>query len=175
MSPIEKPIDAAALLDEMRKFIARFVVMSEAQLTVVVLWAAHAHAIKAAHASGRLHVSSAEPESGKSLLLELLAEIVPGPMLCVRPSEAVLYRTIADEQPTLLIDEIDTIFGSAAGEHEGTRAVLNAGWRPGATVPRCVRVGNDWSSVRMATYAAVAGPASVSCPTPSRAARSPYG
>ncbi len=55
------------------------------------------------------------------------------------PSEAVVYRTIEDFQPTLLLDEIDAIFKERnADRHEGLRALLNSGNRRGATVPRCV-------------------------------------
>lgn len=36
-----------------------------------------------------------------------------------------------------MIDEVDTIFGPAAGDHEELRGVLNAGHRRGAVVHRC--------------------------------------
>jgi hypothetical protein len=43
--------------------------------------------------------------------------------------------------PTLLLDEVDAIFApKTADRHEGLRAILNAGHRHGATVPRCIGV-----------------------------------
>jgi hypothetical protein len=59
----------------------------------------------------------------------------------VLPSEAVAYRHIEFQQPTLLLDEVDTIFSPKTAErHEGLRALLNAGHRRGAKVPRCIGV-----------------------------------
>jgi hypothetical protein len=56
----------------------------------------------------------------------------------VQPTEAVLFRKIARDAPTLLLDEVDTIFkGPSTDRTEGLRAVLNSGYRRGATVDRC--------------------------------------
>jgi hypothetical protein len=48
-------------------------------------------------------------------------------------------RKIQADTPTLLLDEVDAIWGPKAKEHEGLRALLNAGYRRrGSMVPRCV-------------------------------------
>jgi uncharacterized protein DUF3631 len=50
---------------------------------------------------------------------------------------AVLFRKIAKDCPTLLLDEADAIFGPKASTgYEGLRAILNSGNRRGADVPR---------------------------------------
>ena len=54
-------------------------------------------------------------------------------------TEAVLYRKIEQDAPTLLLDEIDAIFTAKGDENkEALRALLNAGFERRATVPRCV-------------------------------------
>jgi hypothetical protein len=133
------PAALAALLDAVAALLSRYVVFrSTAQRTAVVLWIAHAHALKAFEVTPYLNVRSAEKRSGKTRLLETLAELVPRPWLTVQPTEAVLFRKIARDDPTLLLDEVDTIFkGPSTDRTEGLRAVLNSGYRRGATVDRC--------------------------------------
>src|SRR5262249_3025108 len=88
-----------------------------------------------------LNICSPEKRCGKTRLLECLQLLVPKPRPMIRPTEAVLFRTIDKEKPTLLLDEIDTIYTTDADERsEGLRAVLNAGFQAGAfaNVPRCI-------------------------------------
>src|SRR5207253_2536029 len=53
-------------------------------------------------------------------------------------SEAAMFRKIAKDAPTLLLDEIDAVFGSSSERTEPLRAILNSGNRRGVTVTRCV-------------------------------------
>ena len=62
---------------------------------------------------------------------------VPRPWTTVEPSEAVFYRRIAADPPTILLDEVDAIFNKKSEATEGLRACLNAGNQRGTTVPRC--------------------------------------
>ena len=49
------------------------------------------------------------------------------------------FRKINQDAPTLLLDEVDTIFSANGDENkEGLRALLNAGFVRGTMVPRCV-------------------------------------
>lgn len=134
--------DGAVLLGEAARFLARFVSFSStAQRDAVALWVVHAHAVEAADTSARLAVLSPEKRSGKTRLLELLELLCPNTMLAVLPSEAIIYRGLEERQVTILLDEADAIFGKAAKDYEGLRALLNAGYRRGAVVPRCVGQG----------------------------------
>jgi hypothetical protein len=135
----------AAVLDAVYAFIGRFVVFPDDHARVAVaLWAAHAHAPDASETTARLAFLSPEPESGKTRALETLELLVPNPVQSVNVSPAYLFRKIADEEmgpPTILFDEIDTIFGPKARDNEDLRGLLNAGYRRGAMVGRCVMVG----------------------------------
>jgi hypothetical protein len=71
----------------------------------------------------------------------------------VRPTEAVLFRTIDKKKPTLLLDEIDTIYTTDADDRsEGLRAVLNAGFQSGpfSYIPRCI--GKDHEPESFCTF-----------------------
>jgi hypothetical protein len=52
---------------------------------------------------------------------------------CHQRKPGLMFRKIGDEEGvTLLYDEIDTVFGPRAREHEELRGLLNAGHRRGA-------------------------------------------
>ncbi|WP_051324887.1 DUF3631 domain-containing protein [Candidatus Solirubrobacter pratensis] len=128
----------AVLLDEVSSEVGSYIALRPEQTTAVALWVLHAHAVEGAEVTPYLAITSAEKRSGKSLLLLTLQQLVPHAWYAIAPTEAVLYRKIARDRPTLLLDEVDTFFGRNAAQHEGVRALLNAGHRRGATVPRCV-------------------------------------
>jgi Protein of unknown function (DUF3631) len=125
---------SAVLLDDVCKFLRRFVVMSDIQTDASALWTAHTHAIEAAEATPYLAVTSAVKGSGKSRLREALELIVSKPLSSANMSDAALFRAIATMTPTLLLDEADAIF--KAREREDLRGLLNAGYRRGAVTYR---------------------------------------
>lgn len=106
----------------------------------VVLWTLHTHVFQSFYTTPRLSVRSREPGSGKTLVLEILEQLAPNPFLAVDITPGVLWRTLENSAPTILVDEADTIFGRAgsSSSHRYLRGILNAGYRRGATVPRCV-------------------------------------
>lgn len=135
-----RPTEGAALLDGLARFLRRYVVMEDAQIAAVALWIVHTHAIDAAESTPFLFIASAEKRSGKTRLLDVLELLVPRPFRAVTPSEAAVFRKIATDSPTLLLDEVDALWSSKR-DHEGLRALLNAGHRRGTTVPRVVGQG----------------------------------
>jgi hypothetical protein len=152
------PLDGAELLDELEAFLGRFVAFpSEAARVAVTLWAAHTHLVTAGENSPRLALLSPEPASGKTRTLEVLELLTPRPLHALSASPAAIFRTLEAEQATLLMDEVDAIFGRRRGADDGAedlRALLNAGHRKGATIPRCVGPRHDVA--KFPVYAAVA-------------------
>jgi hypothetical protein len=160
--------EGAAILTDVRAFIGRFVAFPEAHhLDAVTLWVAHTHMISEFYTTPRLAVVSTEPESGKTRVLEVMALLVPNPMLCFTPSTAAIFRKLDQEQTTLLIDETDTIFSFRGkdDQNEDLRALLNAGYRRGASIPRCT--GRNHEVTDFKVFAATAWPGSATCRTPS--------
>jgi uncharacterized protein DUF3631 len=134
-------LDGSEELGYARKYLGYFALWpSEAALDAAVLWAAHAHAKDAAgtlvfQASPRLLFQSAEPGSGKSYAMRLLARLCPAPAVFTEPSEAAVAHAIGKEHATLFLDECDVLFGR--GERKAAiRAVVNDGYSPDGTWAR---------------------------------------
>jgi hypothetical protein len=89
----------AAHLHQVEHYVRRFVVLSTDQLVALALWVAHTHAFGAATATPYLYVSSAEMESGKTRLLEVLRLLVAHPWFTGRTTAAALTRKIDKSRP----------------------------------------------------------------------------
>ena len=150
----------AVLLDDIERFYSRFVVYpGEHEKVAHVLWTAHTHRMDLWDSTPRLAFMSPEPGSGKSRALEVTAPLVPRALHAVNVTPSYLIRKIADEDgaPTLLYDEIDTVFGPKARDgNEDLRGVLNAGHRRGALSGRCKIVGKTVGTEDLPAYCAVA-------------------
>jgi hypothetical protein len=143
------------LVHAVMAFIRRYVVMSNEQLLVTALWVVHTYAIDSAEQTPYLAINSVEKACGKTRLLETLNLLCAKPWTTSSPSEATVYRNIEAKKPTMLLDEVDTIFSPrTADKYEGLRALLNNGNRRGAKVPRCVGPTNK--IVEFDTYCAKA-------------------
>ena len=153
----EKPEDGASLLNDVREFVGRFCAFPDEHcLAAVTLWAAHAHMVEHFFTTPRLTLLSPEPGSGKTRVLQVLDLLVPDSMFVFNASPAAIFRTLANTQVTLLFDEIDTIWGKRGGNdnHEDLRALLNAGYKKGMTIPRCT--GKSFDVEHFNVYSAVA-------------------
>jgi Protein of unknown function (DUF3631) len=127
---------SAVLLDDVRRFIRRFVVLDNAQADAITLWASHTHVFDAFTCTPYLAITSPEKRSGKTRLLEVLELLVRKPLPTANISDAALFRAIDSNKPTLLVDEVDGIFGSKSREREELRGLLCAGFRRGAVAHR---------------------------------------
>ena len=153
------PKDGAVLLDDVEKFLARFVAYPSAAARVATaLFVAHAHLIDRFESTPRLATLSPEAGSGKTRNLEVMEALVPRPVHAVNVTPAYLFRKVGDPAgpPTILFDEIDTVFGAKAKDNEDLRGLLNAGHRKGATAGRCVVRGRTIETEELPAYAAVA-------------------
>ncbi|MDX1878216.1 DUF3631 domain-containing protein [Mycolicibacterium sp. 141076] len=135
----------AELLNQVHTTITKYVAFpSEHHSVVVALWVLHTWVVNAFYVTPRLIWDSAEPGSGKTRGLELLALLCRAAKLTLSTTTAALYRRIAAAEdeglqpPTVLQDEADAIFGkTSTPQSEDLRALFNAGYRKGATVDRC--------------------------------------
>jgi hypothetical protein len=155
----EIAVPSHQLLDEVRTFIKRFCAFPDEHcLAAVTLWAAHAHMVEYFHTTPRLALISPEPASGKTRVLEVLDLIVPAPMFAFNASAPTVYRKLKQQQVTLLFDEVDTIWGcKGQDDNESLRALLNAGYKQGAVVPRCVGSSHDVEDFPVFCAVALAG------------------
>ena len=147
------------LLDAVHKFVGKFVAYpSAAAHDAHVLWLAHTHLMEAWESTPRIAFLSPEPASGKTRALEISELLVPNAVEAINVTPAYLFRKVGDDEakPTILYDEIDTVFGPKAKENEEIRGLLNAGHRRGAVAGRCVVRGKNVTTEEISAYCAVA-------------------
>lgn len=148
-----------AVLADVEKFLERFVVYpGDHERVAHVLWIAHTWFMDVWESTPRIAFLSPEPGSGKSRALEVTEPLVPRPVHAVNATPAYLFRKVSDPEgaPTILFDEIDTIFGPKAKDNEELRGMLNAGHRKGAMAGRCVIRGKEVMTEELPAYSAVA-------------------
>ncbi len=147
-------------LDLVENYLGRFVAYpSEHALTAHVLWIAHAHMIECFDTTPRLAFMSAEKESGKTRALEVTALLVPDPILSISASPAVIVRLVsAGKRNEYFYDEIDAVFGNAKAQYANADlcAILNGGYRRGASVYRCTTNGRKVEPEALNAFAPVA-------------------
>lgn len=126
-----EPIQATSPLDQMAGLLERFVFLKDRRLyRLLALWVAATHMYADFEYTGYIFVSSPEPQSGKTRLLEMLDLLVASSSgIIISPTEATMFRTA--EGQTQLLDEVDGI-----ANQEQLRNVLNAGFQQGAKVKR---------------------------------------
>jgi hypothetical protein len=152
-------IDGAMLLFEICEFLGRFVCYPNEHAQIAhTLWIAHTHMMEAWETTPRLALLSPEPQSGKTRALEVSELLVPNAVETVNMSSAYLFRRIGADigMPTLLMDEVDALFNGKSQVAEEIRGLLNAGYRRGAMVGRCVIVGKTIETVESPSFCAVA-------------------
>ena len=139
-----------AVVAHLEKFV-HFGTREHAQ--AIALWAAHTQVPRERlEQSPILAVTSAVKQSGKTKLLDVLEFLVRDPWRITRPSESVLFRKIDSSHPTVLLDEVDTIFNDKSGSTEGLRSVFNSGNRRGTKVPRNVAQGKTFALVEFDVF-----------------------
>jgi phage/plasmid primase-like uncharacterized protein len=147
------------ILDDIHTFLGQFVAYPSLHAHVAhTLWIAHTHLMDKWESTPRIAFLSPEPGSGKTRALELTETLVPQPVEAVNVSAAYLFRKVSDRKglPTILFDEIDTVFGPRAREHEDIRGMLNSGHRRGAMAGRCVVRGKSVETEELPAFCAVA-------------------
>lgn len=124
------------VLDAIQNFMRRFIVFtSEAQADVLALWILHTWAFDAAKTTPYIYVTSAEKQSGKTRVIEVLNTLARNPQPAANLTGASMFRIIEAMQPTLFVDEVDTIWSGGAS-NELLRGVLNSGYKWNGTVLR---------------------------------------
>jgi hypothetical protein len=152
-------IDGVKLLDRVHAFLGRFVAYpSEHAHVAHTLWIGHTWLMDCWESTPRIAFLSPEANSGKTRALEVTEPLVPRPIHAASTTPAYLFRKVSDPEgrPTILYDEVDTVFGPRAKDCEEIRGMLNAGHRKGAMAGRCVPKGRTIETEELPAYCAVA-------------------
>lgn len=155
----EAAISGSDVLDAVHAYLGRFVAYPCPHSHVAhALWIAHTHLMDVWETTPRIAFLSTEPGSGKTRALEVTRALVPRAVHSMNATPAFLFRSMASEDglPTILYDEIDTLFGPLARGNEEVRALINGGHHRGAMVGRCICRGEDIVPEQIPSFCAVA-------------------
>jgi hypothetical protein len=135
--------EGANILDALKAFVHRYIVISDPQGTAIALWVAHTFVFSVAPWTPYLEITSATKRSGKSRLLEVISYLVHKPWSTAGASAASLFREIDQKAPTVLLDEVDALFKGDREMAQAVRGVLNAGAHHKGSVSRIVGQGSS--------------------------------
>jgi uncharacterized protein DUF3631 len=138
------------LFEKIKAYIARYVVFSRPEdVDVVALWIMHTWVAQLFDFTPYIHLHSPVMRCGKTQVHRVVEPLVKNPLRTCNISESALFREIADSHPTLLWDEVDSIFGSrkASEANENKRALLNAGYERGIRAIRMERSGGGFVKI----------------------------
>lgn len=156
IEPWHEPINPAQLLDDIAQTIQRFIVLDKHQAQAAALWVAACWFADVIQCAPIALINAPERACGKTQLLTLLAKLAPRTAQASGISPSVLFRMVEAYQPTLFIDEIETVLK----DNEELRGLINAGHtRDSAYVWRSVAKGDDFEPKRFNVWGmkAIAG------------------
>lgn len=145
-------------LEQVRAWLGRFVcTMHDADLDLLTLWAAHTHLCVETYSTPRLVIDSPVPGSGKTTVLEHLQRLCHAPIQAASlSSPAMLARLLDHGLRTILIDEVDRNLNPKREGVDDLLAIINAGYKRGATRPVLVPTKDGWDVREMPTFSPIA-------------------
>jgi len=142
VEPWPEPVDGKLLLDELARLLNRFVILPPWAADTIALWVLHTYAFKLRDVSSYLGIESPIKRCGKTTLLTVLSEVANRVIVSSNISSPAFFRVIEEEQPTLLIDEADTLLPG----NDELRGILNSGYR--LKTAYVVRVANQEKEIK---------------------------
>jgi Protein of unknown function (DUF3631) len=110
LEPWPEPVDVAELLGAIEAKFRRYVVATDAIVTVSTVWAPFTYVAEVATHAPKLVFTFPERDAGKSMAQDVLYWVVLRPYAAVEATGAAVYRIVDRLRPTLLLDEADTLF-----------------------------------------------------------------
>jgi hypothetical protein len=123
VAPALAPIDGAELFARLRAFLAAHLAEPQTTLDTLALWCLAAWAHDAFDVSPRLVLHANDPRAAHARALRLAAWLTPSPLVVSRTIAAHLLPVIAEDKPTLLLDDVG---GTMLG-YIDMRALIAAG------------------------------------------------
>jgi len=125
------------LLGDIARYLAEYIALPRQQVVVTTAWVMAAWLAELWDRFPHLAITSPERRCGKTRFLQLLEHVTPRPCNTTNISPAALYRMVEQEQPTLLLDESQSIARRGSEASEVLREILNAGIDRDAVIIRC--------------------------------------
>ena len=136
----DERVDLAEVITRVRELLIRHVRFGESwQPDLIALWVTGTFMHSLFAVFGYLHITSAGKRCGKTLLLDLLGHLCfNATRSATDPSPAFVFRDAERNCGTQLFDEVENLTDGDRRSHAPLMAMLNAGFRRGARVPRIV-------------------------------------
>lgn len=123
-------LPTAKLLGYIDNLLTRYVHFpggGEHERVALALFVLHTWSIESADVTPYLYVKSPQKQSGKTRLLEVLGLACRDARRTSSITEAAIYQAVEAWRPTLLIDEVDAVFGGRSERTDALRGILDAG------------------------------------------------
>ena len=136
--PSDQPVDGVILLIRISTFIQKYVDLPKSAAEAIAVWIICTWLRAEFFFAPILAILSPTKRSGKTLILDLLKIIVSRPLSTsgVGITTAVIFRANEKFKPTILIDEAEKL--ASDNESREIIGLLNAGYRKGSCVQRCI-------------------------------------
>lgn len=148
----DEQVGCADLLREIQQAVSRFMVLDDYHVTAVSLWILHTYFIKKPkkkqlfNFSPILHITSPEPECGKSTLFDILERLVNNPFTTMGASESSIFRSIELHHPTMMLDEFDHF---DVANRSPLLGILNSGYKPNGSITRsAIGKSKNWDEIQ---------------------------
>jgi hypothetical protein len=145
VEPWSEPVAAADLLQALIDKINKHAVVRPHEALAIALWImlAWVHEV-AAHYSPYLVATAPDADCGKTtLIIEVVGRLTPRPFPGGEPTAATVFRIADAHKPTLLFDDVDTIFA----RKPDLASIFKIGHTRGPKIPRVARVNGEQITV----------------------------
>lgn len=125
------------LLGRIESYIRRYVVFKDSDcFSFFALWIMGTYVFRAFRYYPYIHLIG-EKQSGKTLLMDVLAPIAFNGELSTNATEAVLFRDVQNNQLTLFLDEVERFRSQDRERYGAVMDVLKTGFSKSGLVKRC--------------------------------------
>jgi len=131
------------IIAALERFLCRYLVLPDRAALPLACWVAATYIYERFDTFPYLAVVSPAKRCGKTRLAEVLGCVALNPVLTTGISEAALFRLVDQGGCTLLLDEAEALREKRSERSQAIVSILNAGYRQGAHVYRCVPPKHD--------------------------------
>jgi putative DNA primase/helicase len=131
-------INGRKLVRKLEVFFKRRVILPPGMALVLAIWVIGTHLYDLFDCFPYICITSPTKRCGKTLLAELISLIAARAKFTVNITEAALFRVIQAFQPTIIVDEAETLRNPKSERSQFLLSLLNAGHRRNGSVIRCV-------------------------------------
>jgi hypothetical protein len=134
-----KPIRGAWVVALAESVFDDYLILPKGVAFIAALWTIGTRIFRQFDCFPYLTVTSPTKRCGKTRFAEILELLCSHPLMSINISEAALFRSIqGDDPPTIIIDEAEALRNRHLDRSQYLLSILQAGFREGAHVLRCV-------------------------------------